>query len=53
MVDFLTSRYTSQDNTNKKRNLITQWGTPQQKVFLLLEENKIEEAITIARQHFF
>ena len=52
MVNFLALRRKQQGETEGIRDLIYELGTPQQKAFLLLEEEKIEEAIDIARQNF-
>ena len=53
MINFLALRREQQGDTKGIKDLIHELGTPKQKAFLLLEEQKIEEAITIARQHFF
>ncbi len=52
MVNFLALRREQQGETEGIRDLIYELGTPQQKAFLLLKEEKIEEAIDIARQNF-
>ncbi len=52
LVDLLISRYEDQGNEDQVDKIIQEWGTPEQQAFSLLEQQKIDEAIVIAKKHF-